>query len=71
MIYAERVCACGCDRRFWPHRSDQRYSGPWCRAAAWRRTHPTEHRYERLGDRLRTDAAVDRPEAFSDARSAV
>lgn len=70
MIYEKRLCACGCGNSFWPHRNDQRYAGPWCRAAAWRRAHP-DGLGERFSTTVRTDAPSSAHETFSGVYSAV
>jgi hypothetical protein len=66
-VIAERVCACGCGRSFWPHRIDQLYRSPWCRAAAWREKHPeaTERRSERFAPPVGTDPVAATRETFT------
>jgi hypothetical protein len=33
----QRVCECGCGRRFSPYRANQKYARPECRGKAWRK----------------------------------
>ncbi|KKM17984.1 hypothetical protein LCGC14_1670270 [marine sediment metagenome] len=39
----QRVCECGCGKRFKPYRANQRFASPECRRKAWQKSREGSH----------------------------